>query len=218
VLLSALLLAGLLGPVAAQAAPDCSKGRVISFVAHIDDDLLFMNPSIERAIDDGKCVRTVAITAGDAGEDETYWTGREAGQRAAYATMAGVANQWTFGDAGVGGRSIVMATNDANPKVSLVWMRLPDGRPNGAGYDSTGGVSLQQALGRPGDVAWCCGRLLDLYAVPAPQCAGGDDDRLQCHGDQGARLCHAPAVTTPTTTPRGGSRRLRWPTLACRIV
>jgi LmbE family N-acetylglucosaminyl deacetylase len=125
-----------LGPV------DCSKGRVLSFIAHIDDDLLFMNPSIWRAITGGMCVRTVAITAGDAGagpQNPSYWEGREAGQRAAYANMIGVANSsWTFGDAGVAGRSILMATNTANPKVSLVLMRLPDGNVGGGGYNSTG--------------------------------------------------------------------------------
>jgi LmbE family N-acetylglucosaminyl deacetylase len=137
------------GTVLAGLAPvDCSKGRVLSFIAHIDDDLLFMNPSIWRAITGGKCVRTVTTTAGDAGlgqEHSSYWKGREAGHRAAYADMIGVANSsWTFGDAGVAGRSILMATSTANPKVSLVWMRLPDGGVKGGGFKTTGLVSLQR--------------------------------------------------------------------------
>ena len=39
----------------------------MQIVAHEDDDLLFMNPDLEHAIDAGSCVRTIYVTAGDAG-------------------------------------------------------------------------------------------------------------------------------------------------------
>src|SRR5262245_7566617 len=59
----------------ALAAP-CATSAM-AFVAHEDDDLLFLSPDILHAIQAGDtCVRTVYLTAGDAGNDESYWSGR----------------------------------------------------------------------------------------------------------------------------------------------
>ena len=67
----------------------------LSIVAHEDDDLIFQNPALLEAIADGDCVRTVYVTAGDAGKAKRYWHEREQGPRAAHAQMAGVADSWT---------------------------------------------------------------------------------------------------------------------------
>jgi LmbE family N-acetylglucosaminyl deacetylase len=105
-------------------------GCVMQVVAHQDDDLIFMNPDLLGDIRAGRCIRTVFITAGDAGSTEargdTYWRAREAGARAAYATMAGVPDDWTSSDAGIPGHPItVQALQGTN--IELLFMRLPDG-------------------------------------------------------------------------------------------
>jgi GlcNAc-PI de-N-acetylase len=92
------------------------------FVAHEDDDLLFMNPDIQHAIAAGQFVTTVYLTAGacsgDTGEGAYHLT-REAGVKAAYAAMAGVADAWSDT-----GRPIREFRLDARPTVSLVFFRL----------------------------------------------------------------------------------------------
>src|SRR3546814_4418800 len=67
---------------------ECHGIKDLAFVAHLDDDLLFMNPDIASNIEAGGCVQVVYLTASDAGEGEHYMLGRERGVRAAYAYMA----------------------------------------------------------------------------------------------------------------------------------
>lgn len=120
------------------------SAAVLNFVAHPDDDLLFLSPDLLHAIRAGGNVRTVYVTAGDAGlHASSYWQDRESGVRAAYAEMAGVANSWTQSDAGVAGHSIPVFALAGRPNVSLAFMRLPDGDANGSGYASNGYQSLR---------------------------------------------------------------------------
>jgi LmbE family N-acetylglucosaminyl deacetylase len=116
---------------------------VLNFVAHQDDDLLFLSPDLPHAIRAGGNVRTVYLTAGDAGLRASYWQDRESGARAAYAEMAGVADSWTQSDAGVAGHPIPVFTLTGQPSVSLAFLRLPDGNFSGSGYASNGYQSLQ---------------------------------------------------------------------------
>lgn len=104
-------------------------------VAHQDDSLLFQSPDLLRDIRSGRCVRTVFLTAGDAGKEESYWITREEGAEAGYAQMAGVADEWETSLIGAGeGHPIRLETLRADPRVSLVFMRLPDGHyPAGIG-------------------------------------------------------------------------------------
>jgi LmbE family N-acetylglucosaminyl deacetylase len=139
VLVAALLLAWL--PANAQANPFCTHTRM-NIVAHQDDDLIFQNPDLLEAIAAGDCVRTVYVTAGDAGLGEPYWREREEGARAAYAVMAGVANSWTKSEATVAGHTLHLATLTGKPTVSQVYLRLPNGGSSGAGYAATGFKSL----------------------------------------------------------------------------
>lgn len=115
---------------------------VLTVVAHEDDDLIFISPDLLQSIRYGACVRTVYLTAGDGGTP--YWLNREAGMRASYAEMAGVPNNWTESDAGVSGHPIKVFTLNGNQRVSLVFLRLPDGGGIGEGYESTGFTSLQK--------------------------------------------------------------------------
>lgn len=137
-------------PVHGQAgAPAPCTRRVLQVVAHPDDDLLFMNPDVQRDIASGYCVRTVYLTAGDGGLGPRYWERREAGVRAAYAVMAATGNRWLAGE--VPGTAVRLRTLAANPNVSLAFLRLPDGARRGDGFDRTGDVSLRKLW--EGDVA-----------------------------------------------------------------
>ncbi|MGZ3461478.1 MAG: ricin-type beta-trefoil lectin domain protein, partial [Archangium sp.] len=92
----------------------------------------------------GMSVRTVYLTAGDAGHDEKYWRQREAGIRAAYAQMARVRDAWFSSSELLQGKRLhVLALRDAS-RVSVVFLRLPDGHLRGGGYPSTGRVSLEK--------------------------------------------------------------------------
>ncbi|WP_405474817.1 chitobiase/beta-hexosaminidase C-terminal domain-containing protein [Paenarthrobacter ilicis] len=119
---------------AAAAVPPCpGTGGAMQVVAHTDDDLLFLSPDFMRDIQAKRCVQTVFTTAGEAGEGASYWRGLEAGIRASYAKMAGVADSWTTSDAGVPNRPLTKQTLNGAPNVSVVFMRLPDGFPDGDG-------------------------------------------------------------------------------------
>jgi LmbE family N-acetylglucosaminyl deacetylase len=76
--------------------------RVLTFVAHQDDDFMTMNPDLARNIQapapPARAIRTVVLTAGDAGLMEnagaqpcqSYVLSRAVGQKRAYEVMAGV--------------------------------------------------------------------------------------------------------------------------------
>jgi LmbE family N-acetylglucosaminyl deacetylase len=131
----------------ASAAPGCPAGTAMNVVAHQDDDLLFQSPAIISAIHGGLCVRTVYVTAGDANDSVAYWASRENGVKAAYAQLAGVANAWTTADAGIAGHPIPVATLVGATKISLAFMRLPDGGLDGSGGSNYGFQSLQKLHG-----------------------------------------------------------------------
>jgi len=92
VTVTGLLLAPVPTPYASEGRPDI---RDLHIVAHQDDDVLFMNPDIQRSIDAGHSVMTVYVTAGACASGD-YYLGREAGVMAAYALMAGVDDNWTL--------------------------------------------------------------------------------------------------------------------------
>ena len=104
-------------------------------VAHQDDDLLFMNPDIARAVLDPAPSVTVYLTAGDAGNaDEAYYLEREQGVLAAYASLANVADpHWATERVSLSGHD-VLVRHLAEVDVSIVFMRLPDGNGDGVGF------------------------------------------------------------------------------------
>ena len=114
----------------AQAAPpslaQCNGIKDLAFVAHLDDDLLFMNPDIASNIAAGGCVRVVYLTASDAGEGDTYMLGRERGVRAAYAYMARKPDLWKEDAGTIAGHRIARFTLQGDPRVQLWHMRLKD--------------------------------------------------------------------------------------------
>lgn len=123
---------------------DCPKGQtVVNVVAHQDDDLLFMNPDVSRDIQAGNCVRTVYLTAGDAGADAQYWLAREQGSQAAYGEMLGGRPVWTQRIIQLpSGQFVTIATPRGHETISLIFMRLPDGNLHGDGFAGSHHESL----------------------------------------------------------------------------
>lgn len=128
-----------------MAAPAQCVGGALTIVAHPDDDLLFLNPHILNDIEAGRCARTVFVTAGEAGEDQSYWGSLEDGIRATYAQMAGVDDRWTAEDAGIAAGAISVHTLTDAPHVSVVFLRIPDGF-DGSGSEAYGWESLEKLL------------------------------------------------------------------------
>ncbi len=126
-------------PASAAACP----GGALNIVAHEDDDLIFLNPDIANDIAAGRCVRTVFITAGDAGNPYPDSIYRENAPEAAYARMAGLPDNWTqTSDDGVPGHNVRTEVLVGAPQVSVSYFRLPDGFPSGQGSTAYSGASL----------------------------------------------------------------------------
>ncbi|KAE8372487.1 GlcNAc-PI de-N-acetylase-domain-containing protein [Aspergillus bertholletiae] len=134
----------LLSSLAVLGSAALTAAQTLNIVAHQDDDLLFMSPDVLNDVRSGRAVRTVFLTAGDAGLGEAYWTSRQAGSLATYAKIAGVANEWNEGDAGIEGFDIPLYGLAAMPQIELAFMHIPDGNGDGSGFAATGGVSLQK--------------------------------------------------------------------------
>lgn len=124
----------------------CTRGTTLDVVAHEDDDLLFMNPDVQTDIAAGRCVRTVYITAGDAGGNTDYWQGRENGAKAAYASMFGAANNWTDKTELLNDRLVSVSYLNNVPQVALTFLHLPDGNLHGEGFATTSAESLQKLV------------------------------------------------------------------------
>jgi Uncharacterized proteins, LmbE homologs len=105
---------------------ECHGMKDLVFVAHLDDDLLFMNPDIEDVIEGGGCVTVVYLTASERGEGTGYMLGRERGVRAAYSYMAGKRNSWIADTVQIGNYHLAHFALTANPRVQLMHMRLKD--------------------------------------------------------------------------------------------
>jgi LmbE family N-acetylglucosaminyl deacetylase len=148
VLLAAAALPAFAGSASAAGA-GCPGGSTLAVVAHEDDDLLFLSPDqLHDVRTPGRCVRTVYLTAGDAGWPTGYWTEREAGAQAAYATTTGRPDAWTDGSLATPDGTVLVRTLVADPRISLVFFRLPDGGVSGAGSAATGYESLMRLRNR----------------------------------------------------------------------
>lgn len=123
--------------------PPCNAGTTMSVMAHYDDDLIFANPTIANAIAGGQCVRTVFITAGDAGSGMTYATSRESGILHAYDVLRGVEGAWAEEHVVLAtGLPITRFTPADDPDIAVTFLRLPDGNLRGEGFEATGWESL----------------------------------------------------------------------------
>ncbi len=122
---------------------DASNKTLIT-VAHADDNLLFMSPDEYSLVKAGGAVQVVYLTTGDNGRGSNYWHLREEGARAGAADMAGVPNRWRQGAVTVNGYSLALDTLVADPRLTIIYMRLPDGNVNGSGYRESSYESLRK--------------------------------------------------------------------------
>ena len=124
---------------------DCPPGHriVINIVAHQDDDLLFMSPDLLHDLAAGDCVRSIYLTAGDAGASKLYWVGRERGSEAAYSYMLSSGAIWLERIVKLSDRQFITVANlRGSSQVSLIFVRLPDGGLTGSGFKATKYESL----------------------------------------------------------------------------
>ncbi len=123
--------------------PVCPGPNIMDIVAHQDDDLLFMSPDLLRSVKAGNCVRTIYITAGDGGNNFSYWQSREQGSEAAYSSMLGKDYTWEQRIIKLANnRFVTIASPLGNTKISLIFMRLPDGNLRGEGFRASNHESL----------------------------------------------------------------------------
>ena len=122
----------LLTPAIAQTpVPDCHAGSLITVVAHLDDDLLFVNPGISDKLAAGWCVTTVHLIGGANGANFDYVKLREKGTRLAYARMAGVPDEWIESTVDFAGKPVHQMLLKQQPRVKLLEVRLPGGGVRG---------------------------------------------------------------------------------------
>ena len=123
---------------------NCSAStNIMTIVAHEDDDLLFINPDTSRSISNKQCVRTVFVTAGDAGAGLGYWLGREQGAEAAYGKMLGTNDIWIERIIKLREHAYIKIANPrGNASISLIFMHLPDGNLQGQGFHANSFQSL----------------------------------------------------------------------------
>jgi LmbE family N-acetylglucosaminyl deacetylase len=163
-------------------------------VAHPDDDLLFLSPDILTDLKSDSPFTTIYVTSGDSGRGQRYLRSRERGVAAAYARMVGVSDYWSIIRVAISGHTCVQFQSRDAPRVTLVFIRLPDGLSDGRGTATSGGTSLEGLLlGRTShlttvahpverysssDLLSVLGRLMD---VAGPQLIR----TLDCEGDFG---------------------------------
>ena len=128
--------------------PPCPAGTAVSFWAHYDDDLIFANPALQQAFDNGQCLRTLFFTGSAAGAGSSpYAANREAGIRAAYDAVRGTSGPWK--DRTVllrNGLTLTVTQPEGDSRISILFLRLADGGVNGGGYQRTGWESLNELI------------------------------------------------------------------------
>lgn len=119
-------------------------GAVATVWAHYDDDLIFANPTLFRALDAGQAVRSFFFTASDSGKGlGDYSDGRERGIRAAYDAMRGSSGPWRDETVTLDcGLSLTVTRPEGDDRVALSFLRLPDGGTTGGGWFPTGYQTL----------------------------------------------------------------------------
>jgi LmbE family N-acetylglucosaminyl deacetylase len=104
-----------------------------------------MNPDLMSAIHHGYCVRTLYLTAGDAGTGRNYWLNREHGSRAAYGLMGSFSDNWSQNTISIGpNQYVTVSTPEENHNISLIFFHLPDGNLRGEGFSETSHASLKE--------------------------------------------------------------------------
>jgi LmbE family N-acetylglucosaminyl deacetylase len=129
--------------------------------------LLFMSPDLLHDVKAGHCVRTIYITAGDSGSNQFYWLSRQQGSEAAYSKMLGTDDIWIERIVKINDREYITVANPrGNPKISLIFVHLPDGGIHGEGFPATAYETLAKLDG---------GNMKTMHAVDGQSYYGADD-------------------------------------------
>jgi hypothetical protein len=163
---------------ASTPSADCKAGTLVTVVAHLDDDLLFVNPGISDKLDAGWCVTTVHLIGGANGAKFDYVVLRETGTKLAYARMAGVPDEWTESTVTFAGKPVHQITLKGDPRVKLLELRLPGGAVRG------GKVPL--------GLLWERGQTLSTYPMHSDGTGATTYDRAQL-------IATLRAILTPAT-------------------
>ncbi len=133
-------------PPVSPAAQVCEGApTLLTIWAHPDDDIIFANPTISDAIAAGECVRTVFVTAGDAGKGMEYVQARELGILRAYNAMRGREGLWHADEIALDtGLHIRRLSPDGDDRISVTYVRLPDGNITDGGFAATGFATLSK--------------------------------------------------------------------------
>lgn len=178
---------------ASPAAQPCDGDTVLTIWAHPDDDIIFGNPSISDALAAGECVRTIFLTAGDAGRGLGYVNSRELGILRAYNHMRGADGFWDSTALTLtGGLRVERLSPQGDPRVSVMFARLPDGNITDEGFDSTRHATLS--------------KLVDgAIATLTPIDSGPAVDRAQLSASLAELAAALHPVRTLTHVPRGSA-------------
>lgn len=115
--------------------------------AHADDDIIFANPHLAGIIASGATLRTIFVTAGDAGRGLEYAKLREAGIRAAYDDMRGSSEPWDEKQITLlSGARVTRFVPSDDDRLSITVLRLPDGNLSAKGFPATGDAGLTQLI------------------------------------------------------------------------
>ena len=114
-------------------------------VAHQDDWQLFMGDLIAQRAGAGDSITFIYLTAGDDGRDSAYWLAREQAALASTRDLA-VVNRTTLVPASCSNALVrTHAIRRCTTGATVSWfLRLPDGRRNGAGFPRYGNQSLRK--------------------------------------------------------------------------
>lgn len=125
-----------------RSAKTWASGRYVQVIAHCDDDLYFMNPALQHAIDAGAPVTSLYLTAGEADgrnvpygvadrsdhpvDHAGYAAARRNGIRSAYAEMAtgDRDSAWRTEPARYAGTEVDVAVLTAVPRIRLIFVSL----------------------------------------------------------------------------------------------
>lgn len=133
-----------------SATPACPGTSSMNIVAHEDDDLLFMSPDLVHTLaSPNACVTSVYLTMGDANLGISYALSRENGAKAAYAQMLGQPNSWnssnfSITDSAGKNHNLTSFKLASNSRITLVFLRLPDGAVDGSGFSNNAFQSLMK--------------------------------------------------------------------------
>ena len=117
----------------------------IVLVAHQDDWQLFMGDAVASRIRTGSPVVIIYLTAGDDGRDSLYWATREsAALESTRAAVGEVVRDSVNGECSTQEalKHLIRKCTIAN--TNSYFLRLPDGRRNGAGFDRYSRESLRK--------------------------------------------------------------------------